>query len=377
MSGKHAGRRLKADATASIQAPKLKYQPSLPRRLKRPIGLIGCGGISKVHLTAYKEMGLNVVALCDLIEQRAKDRRDEFFPQADIYTDYRKLLKRDDIEVVDIATHPQDRDYLIPAALQAGKHVLSQKPFVMNLDRGEQFIELAEKHGVKLAINQNGRWAPYVAYARQVVGRGLLGEVFAAHLACHWSHEWIANTVFNRVHHITLYDFGIHWFDMLACYMASRKPIRAFSTLTHAAGQKSRPPLLGQVLIEFEGGQGSLVFDGVTAYGSSETIDLVGEKGTLLGRGKVSEIRQLTLATAKGNAQADLEGQWFHDGFKGTMGELLCAIEQNRTPDNNAADNLRSMAICFAAVKSAESGRPELIGRVRRLNRKNCEVAPE
>lgn len=103
--------------------------------------------------------------MCDLIPERVENRRKEFFPEAQTYTDYRQLLKRDDIEVVDIATHPQDREYLIPAALNAHKNVLSQKPFVLDLDKGHKFAELAKKNGVTVAINQNGRWALFQLHA--------------------------------------------------------------------------------------------------------------------------------------------------------------------------------------------------------------------
>src|SRR5690606_19801935 len=58
-------------ALRPMEPPALKYQPPRPRRYNPPIGLIGCGGISGAHLAAYKKMGLNVVALCDLIPERA------------------------------------------------------------------------------------------------------------------------------------------------------------------------------------------------------------------------------------------------------------------------------------------------------------------
>src|SRR5436189_1012418 len=112
-----------------ITVPQLDYRPRDPASYRPAIGLIGCGGISAYHLAAYREAGYNVVALCDLYEDRARDRQAHYFPQADIYTDYRELLRRDDIEVVDIATHPPERAPIIEAALLARKHVLSQKPF--------------------------------------------------------------------------------------------------------------------------------------------------------------------------------------------------------------------------------------------------------
>ena len=60
----------------------------------------------------------------------------------------------------------------------------------------------------------------------------------------------------------------------------------------------------------------------------------------------------------EGSVTVPLEGSWFESGFRGTMGELLCAIEDDREPNHSARDNLRSLELCFAALKSADSGQP-------------------
>lgn len=360
-----------------IQAPKLAYQPPMPRRYNPPIGLIGCGGISASHLTAYKLMGLNIVALCDLIEDRAQARRKEFFPDAQVYTDYKQLLKRDDIEVVDIATHPQDREYLIPAALKAHKHVLSQKPFVLDLKKGEQFAELAEKMGVKLAINQNGRWSPHWSWIRNAIAKGHVGDVQAVHMNCHWSHQWIATTHFNRVHHIVLYDYAIHWFDALASFMPNAKAKTVTANLGYATKQIAKPPLFAQAMIEFDNGLGSLVFDGAVEYGKRDDGFISGSKGSLEYEGVGLAEHRVQMVTRKGLVVPELEGTWFTQGFMGSMGELLDSIVKKRTPLNNPMDNLRGLAICFAAVVSAETGKPQTVGKVQKAPMKTCMVAPE
>ncbi|NNM88817.1 MAG: Gfo/Idh/MocA family oxidoreductase [Phycisphaerae bacterium] len=354
----------------TIAAPNLPYHPKNPRRYNPPIGLIGCGGISEQHLTAYRKAGYNVVALCDLIPERAENGRRQFFPDAQTYTDYRDLLKRDDIEVVDIATHPKERAYLIPASLKARKHTLSQKPFVLDLDKGYHFAKLADQKGVLLAVNQNGRWAPQFAYTRLAVGNGLLGDILAAHLHCHWNHDWITPTIFNRVHHIILYDYAIHWFDILTCIMGDAQAKRVYATICHAHGQTATPPLLGETIIEYDGAQATLAFDGFTQFGQLDTIYVAGTKRTINSQGKGSGCHeQLLLSTTKGIAAPKLEGSWFPGGFLGSMSELLRAVEEKRSPLNSARDNLRGLAVCFAAVISAETGQPQIPGKIRKLTR--------
>src|SRR5882757_4286903 len=92
-----------------ISTPVLPYEPPKPRKYNPPIALIGCGGVSTYHLAAYLKMKLNVVALCDRHIDRAQTRCAEFFPKATAYDNPRDIFRRDDIEVVDITTHPKDR----------------------------------------------------------------------------------------------------------------------------------------------------------------------------------------------------------------------------------------------------------------------------
>ncbi len=354
-------------ATKKIQAPELPYRPATLKRYKPTIGLIACGGITQSHLRAYRMAGYNVVALCDLILERAENRRREFYPDAKTYTDYRELLKRDDIDVVDIATHPPERLKLIEDALKAGKHVLSQKPFVIDLDKGEKLVDLADKMGVKFAVNQNGRWAPHWSYMRHAANKGLIGEPIAAHLSCHFNHDWTATTPFNNVRHLVLYDYAIHWFDILTCFMGKKTPTRVYASNTRAKGQTARPPLLGQALIEYDDAQATLAFDGFIRRGSVDRTFVGGTKGSMHSEGADINKQKVILYTDKGIATPKLEGAWFKQGFHGTMAELLSAIEQKREPSNNARDNLRSLALCFAACRSADSGKPEIPGKVRKL----------
>src|SRR5215213_3043974 len=121
-------------AARRIAAPELPYQPPRPAQPERlPIGVIGCGGISQTHLTAYRNGGFRVTALCDHSRAKAEARRAEFFPEAAVLDEATELLRRDDVVVVDITTHPATRPALVEAALRVGKHVLSQKPFVEDL----------------------------------------------------------------------------------------------------------------------------------------------------------------------------------------------------------------------------------------------------
>jgi predicted dehydrogenase len=350
-----------------IAAPELQYRPPWPQAYNPPIGLIGCGGISAQHLAAYRHAGLNVIALCDKTAAKAEERRERFYPDAAVYTDYRDLLRRDEIEIVDITTYPVPRAAIIEDALRAGKHVLSQKPFVVDLDAGERLADLADRLDLKLAVNQNGRWAPHFAYMRQAVAAGLVGEVASVDISINWDHSWIIDTQFNEVHDLVLYDFAIHWFDMVACFFAGREARSVFAANAQAAGQRAKPPMLGHALVEYDGGQATLALNATVVHGQQDRTFVAGTQGSLLSVGPSLSEQSVTLFRAEGHATPALEGTWFREGFQGTMAELLCSLEEGREPLNSARANLASLALTFAAVASAHDGRPYRPGDVRQL----------
>ncbi len=278
-----------------------------------------------------------------------------------------KLCRRDDIEVVDVATHPEERLAIVEAAIRAGKHVLSQKPFVLDLDDGERLADLADQKGVRLAVNQNGRWAPHFSYITHAISAGLIGEVLGVHLSVHWNHDWVATTPFNNVRHVVLFDFAIHWFDILTALLPNGRATRVYASTARAVGQKAAPPLLAQAAVEYEGAQASLAFDGFTQYGPEDRTYISATRGAIVSIGPNFGRQRVTLYTDQGVARPRLQGSWFPDGFHGTMAELLRSIEEEREPNNSARNNLASLALCFAAAKSADTGQPQTPGAIRRM----------
>jgi predicted dehydrogenase len=344
-----------------MAAPELPYLPPRPRAYRPKIALIGCGGISEYHLRAYVAMGLDLAMLCDRDLGRAEKRRVEFCPRAQVTADYRDVLGRDDIDVVDVALHPEHRVEVIEAALRARKHVLSQKPFVLDLAVGARLVALAESQGVHLAVNQNGRWAPHLAYLNAAVQAGVVGEVASVDVTLQWDHTWTAGTPFEAIRHLALFDFGIHWFDLAACLMRGRKPERVWASVRRANFQQMRPPMLAQVAIDYPGAQVRLNFNGHVRHGQEDRTVVCGSHGTLRSFGPSLSEQTVVLHTAAGQATVPLEGTWFTSGFQGAMGELLCAIEEKRTPAHDAYRNLDTLALCFAALASADSGEPRQV----------------
>ncbi len=350
-----------------IAFPDLPYMPRDPKNYRPKIGLIGCGEITDYHLQAYKAAGYQVAAFCDPKLENAEKRRDKFYPDAKVFTDRSDLLKIDDIEVIDIATHPEVRSPITEDALRAGKHALSQKPFVLDINEGKRLADLADQQGVLLAINQNGRWAPHFSYLREVVRAGLIGDVVGVHCGVHWDHSWTRGTEFEKIYHLILYDFAIHWFDFLSTIMVSQTAQRVYASATQAAKQGMMPPLIAQAFVEYTSAQASLVFDAYVPNGNWDQVLISGSRGIVRSSGTDSDNQQIEIITEKGTVSPKLEGTWFPDGFHGTMGELLCAIEEKRQPSHSARNNLSSLELCFAALESSLSHQAVAPGTVQKI----------
>jgi len=360
---------IRKEEVREIAPPAIDYSPPRPRAINPGIGLIGTGGISETHLKAYRKQGFNLIALTNRTRSKAEEKRDRFFPEAEVLDSVAEMLARPDIAVIDVTLHPEDRIPVVRAALEARKHVLSQKPFVLDLDVGEELIKLAHKNGVKLAVNQNARWAPHFCYLRKAIEANLLGKVISIDVSLQWDHTWITNIPeFNGLKHLILFDFAIHWFDAVHCLMKGRKARKVYATATRFSGQAYDPPALASVIIEYEDAEVRLNFNAHAICGEEDVITVVGTTGILRSRGpNVKDHPFMEVFLEEGAVKVPLEGGWFEEGFEGTMAELLCAIEENREPEHSAQDNLSSLALCFAAIASAERGVPVEPGSVRSL----------
>lgn len=358
----------KTGQSADAEAPALDYLPPAPPPGYRPrIGLIGAGGITEYHLSAYRKHGLDVVAIANPTLAKAARRRDSFYPDARITTDANDILADDSIEIVDIATHPGPRVRLMEQAIAAGKHVLSQKPFVTDLDVGQRLADLADARGVRLAVNQNGRWAPHYRYVARAIHAGIIGTAGSVDFAQQWDHTWTVGTPFEQIRHLLLYDFGVHWFDFAHCFTGNARAERVFASVRSTPYQKARPPFLAGALIDYPEAQVRIAFNAHVRFGQQDSVTVCGELGTIRSAGEGLNAHKVTIHADGSHASPNLQGDWFSNGFEGTMLELIRAIHENRPPENNARDNLESLALCFAAVRSADTGLPQVPGSVRQL----------
>ena len=195
------------------------------------VGIIGIGGIFKgSHIWEYLEdERLEVVALCDIIEERATEIRDKYFPNAAVYTDFRELLKDETIDSVDICTPNYLHSIIAVAAFEAGKHVFCEKPDAINVEEVLKMNRAAEKAGKTLMIMRNNRFSPASQYAKKYIESGAMGDIYCGR--CGWQRRrgipgkggWFTTKAQSGGG--PLIDLGVHMIDLAIWLMGSPKPV--------------------------------------------------------------------------------------------------------------------------------------------------------
>lgn len=198
---------------------------------KWKVGIIGNGGICKgAHLEEYlNDERIEVAAVCDIIEERAQFLKDNYFPNATVYTDYKELLKDESIDSVDICTPNYLHSVIAVAAFEAGKHVFCEKPDAINVEEVLKMQAAAEKAGKTLMVMRNNRYVDASVFAKKYIDAGKMGEIYAAR--CGWQRRrgipgkggWF--TTKEQSGGGPLIDLGVHMIDLAIWLMGNPTPV--------------------------------------------------------------------------------------------------------------------------------------------------------
>lgn len=147
------------------------------------IGIIGCGGIANnKHMPALHRLpDVELVAFCDIIVERAEKAAKEYgIEGARVYEDYKELLKDETIDVVHVLTPNREHSFITVDALEAGKHVMCEKPMAINTEEAQKMLDAAKRTGKKLTIGYQNRYRPDSWYLKRACDNGDLGEIYYA-----------------------------------------------------------------------------------------------------------------------------------------------------------------------------------------------------
>lgn len=337
------------------------YRPHVPSDPLR-VGLIGAGGIAgSAHLPAYAAWGIPVVAIASRTPSSARALADRFGVNT-VHESVPQLLADPRVDVVDIATGPDGRLDLIEAAVVAGKHVLAQKPLSIDVDelpRLEAVLAGARARGIRVAVNQNARWAPAWRLSTLLIREGAIGEVVGVTHLHDKPLPPLVGTPFDDIPHMLIADYLVHWIDITRCWLEGSTVTSVSAQDSRVPGQpaRARNPWHAGIQIATDSGASASIRIAGNAVASAGGCPfwIHGTEGTI--RGSVLLGGDFVELERVGRAERfALEGEWFTDGFAGTMGELQAAIVEGREPENSAEHVLGTVRLGMAALRSADAG---------------------
>ena len=333
--------------------------------------LAGCGGISSSWLTPAKNIpGLEIVGLVDIVEENARQRAGEFdLPKAVIGTDLDRVLNATHPDIVFDCTIPEAHLPTTLAALEHGCHVLGEKPLADSMEHARVMVAAAQKSGRLYAIMQNRRYLEQTRRIQQFIASGAIGPINTVN--CDFFLGPHFGGFREQMEHVLLMDMAIHTFDQ-ARFMTGADPSSVYcrewnppgSWYRHGASsvaifELGKPGMQNKIVYTY---RGSWCAEGLRTSWEAEWR-FIGSRGSLKWDGDQGFAAE-SVSQAHGfwsdliplviPAYTDTEKT---EGHASCIREFVEAVRTGAQPDTICADNIKSLAMVFGAIESAETGR--------------------
>ena len=333
--------------------------------------LIGCGRISPNHIAAAKANGLEIAGICDIDRDAMQDKASKFgLGDVPRYTDYREMLKKEKPELVAIATESGKHAAIALDCIEAGCHVIIEKPIALSLADADAVIEAAKKKGVKVCANHQNRFNKSVQKIREALEEGRFGRMFygTAHIRwcrdrhyyeqAKWRGTWEQDGG-------ALMNQCIHNIDLLRWMMGDEveEVIGMTDRLNHPYIEAED---MGIALVKFKNGAYGIIEGTTDIYPKNleETLYLFGEKGTVKAGGQsVNKIEEWRFADELESAEEVIEEfgenppNVYGFGHTPLYADVIDAIQNDREPYVNGEAGRRALELVLAIYKSAAEGK--------------------
>ena len=191
---------------------------------KFKVGIVGCGNIFPMHAVPVTQLdNTELVAVCDIKEDRAKDKAEEF--GCKYYFDYEKMMAEEDLDTVHICTPHYMHPPIAIAAAEAGINILTEKPMSIELEDAQKMVDTAEENEVTLGVIFQNRYNPGSKLVKNALESGELGEILSGKLAVTWdrSDEYYSKSdwkgTWDKEGGGVLIDQAIHTMDLMRWFV--------------------------------------------------------------------------------------------------------------------------------------------------------------
>jgi predicted dehydrogenase len=339
--------------------------PNLPPKTDYRIACIGAGFIMKdIHLVSYAEAGFDVVAIASRTPAHARAAAEEH-GIGTVHETWRELLDDERVEIVDIAFPPDQQLEIVREAAKRPhvKGILAQKPVAFTLEEAVEMVRLCDEAGVKLGVNHNMRYDQSMRALKLLLDEGKLGEVVVAEIVMNARPHW--QDFIKPYGRIALLNMSIHHLDAFRYLFGDPERI-VVSFRPDPSHDFPHEDGMAFYILEYADGLRAIGLDNCFTWADHRIEWRVeGMEGIAKGtigwpdypEGSPSTIDWTTRAMNGEWERPRWEDRWFPQAFKGTMGQLMRAVQDDAEPEISGRTTLRTMALVEAAYRSGREGR--------------------
>lgn len=330
-------------------------------------GIIGCGRIAPRHADSLAEIpDAMLVQVCDVIESRAHHFADKY--NTTYCLNYHELLANPNIDIVNICTPSGMHAEMAIAALQAGKHVIVEKPMAMNVADANLMISTAEKMRRKLCIVLQNRYNPPMQDFYNVVKEGKIGRILLGSVTVRW---YRPQEYYNDGWHGTnsmdggaLMNQSIHHIDALQWLV--NVPVKSVFAYTATLAHQMEAEDVGVVIVRFKNGALATIEGSTVTYPQNleASVALFGEKGSLKVGG--TALNRKVFWKIAGEIEHEKElltreevdpPSIYGTSHRHLIEDMIQAVDNDREPQTNGAEGCKSLILVSAMYESARQSR--------------------
>ncbi|SFT90425.1 Predicted dehydrogenase [Algoriphagus locisalis] len=342
--------------------------PELPNN-PRPIAIIGSGGIvTDAHLPAYTLAGWKVMGIYDLESHKAEAARSTFAIVAQVFSDLAVLISAasEQKAVFDLAV-PSDQILDILQLLPDGAAVLIQKPMGETLEQAAEIHELCLKKKLISAVNFQLKFAPYMLAAKDMIQKGLLGEVYDLELKVCVYTPWELWDFLSEKPRMEVLYHSVHYLDLIRSFLGN--PARVHASVLNSPKSPNLADARSSIILDYdEVTQARILTNHGHDFGSKHQESYFKIEGT---KCAIKITIGLSLDYPKGQPpkmeycllenkvwkEIPLTGGWFPHAFIGTMAALQMKIENpgSHLP-HSTTDALQTMKLVETVYNASKTG---------------------
>ncbi len=337
--------------------------------------LIGCGRIAVNHIKAALNNKLQIVAVCDVIEEKMEVLLAKYNLQNETsikrYTDYKQMLAdNSDIELISIATESGLHAEIALYCIEHNKNVIIEKPMAMSIADADKIIEASEKYGVKVSACHQNRFNVAVQKMRKALEAGRFGKISHGSIHVRWNRDknyydqapWRGTWAQDGG---ALMNQCIHGIDLLR-WMMGGEIDEVYGKTKQQFHRYLEAEDLGMAVVGFKNGAVATIEGTTNVYPKNleETLYLFGETGTVKIGGTstnnidVWDFADETEADAENKGLKEATSNVYGNGHTSLFADVIDAIKNNHQPYVDAKAGRDALELVLAIYKSAAEGKP-------------------